>query len=604
MSDQLFHRTGGADFPDKLKVLVSGMPKSGKTTLLGTVPNIVIADTEPFANNLQSVAHLNLPYVTVRSTSDLRNLQMVLAQDSLRAQAAQSLGMQQIDAVAIDTLDTLQKIMKRERMVEQRTSKFLRDDWAWLKEELAAIITSFTSLPLHVFFMVHLKTKDIGSEDNPKTVVLPGLEGSIADDIAGMVGYSLLSFRKQEIRADGSPYTKYWLRAEGDETYEFLGNRAAGSLPDIIEPNFGEVYQAAMAAKQHAQKQASASQAIHTAATPATAVAPPATPAPAAAPVAPPVAPAPTIPAQQAQAPQAQAVAAPVQQAPVQQAAPEPQAPQPAPQPAAQPQHDGNEPVSAAGLAHLKRIYDACRLEFPEEKLKALTLADARDIARMWAAIQQDHIEGKSTEKSPESEMIGLLAANEWLTDLDQQRAESAGDVNTMAEPPDEAQETGPQVEPRRDGTIQEILAWVGDDLARVQEIYEAELARQKPRSTLVSALENKGAKPPVVQTDVQNPAPVAPVAQPSEGESATVTPEPQAADAPATEEQAVTTAKEVLGGSVLATEEDELSKPCDVCGKTPVDDLDIARLGKGRFNGQWLCVSDYIAETKKPKAS
>lgn len=582
MSDSLFRRTGGEDFPDKLKVLVSGPPKSGKTTLLGTVPNIVIADTEPHANNLQSVAHLNLPYVTVNSTADLRNLQMVLAQDSLRAQAAQSLGMQKIEAVAIDTLDTLQKIMKRERLVEQRSTKFLRDDWAWLKEEMTSIISAFTSLPLHVFFMVHLKTKDIGTEDNPKTVVLPGLEGAIADEIAGMVGYSLLSFRKQEIRPDGSPFTKYWLRAEGDETYEFLGNRAAGSLPDVIEPDFKSIHTAAMAAMANArQLQAQ-------------------TPVPMPQQQAPAQNPGPQV-AQVAQVaalqPQAQPQGDPHPQPQV-----EGQVQAQAPTPQATPRHDENEPVTAAALAHLKRIYDACHLQFPEEKLKQLNLGDARDLARMWAAIQQDHMEGKSSQE-PAEEMTGYLAGMEWLADVDQQRAEGTGDPGDQSDPAPQAQDSGPQIEPRKDGTIQEILAWVGDDLERVQEIYEAELGRQKPRSTLVSALENKGAKPPTVPTSVQNQEAPASTEQPIVTPVAPVTPEPQAADVPATEEQAVATAEEVLGASVLATEEDEMTKPCEQCGKAPVDDLDIARLSKGRF-GKWLCVQDYIAETKKPRAS
>ena len=594
MSDSLFRRTGGPDFPDKLKVLVSGSPKSGKTTLLGTVPNIVIADTEPHANNLQSVAHLNLPYVTVNGTSDLRHLQMVLAQDALRDQAAQSLGMQKIEAVAIDTLDTLQKIMKRERMAEQRSTKFLRDDWGWLKEEMVSIVQAFTSLPLHVFFMVHTKTKDIGSEDNPKTVVLPGLEGAIADEIAGMVGYSLLSFRKQEIRPDGSPFTKYWLRAEGDETYEFLGNRAAGSLPDVIEPDFASIYQAAMnARKAAAQLQIQAP------------VKMPAQQAPAQ-----------QAPAQQAPAPQPatqSATQSPAGEVMAQDSGPmsppvEQQAqPAQATGPQAQPRHDGDEPVSAAALTHLKRIYDSCQLQFPESKLRQITLGDARDLARMWAAIQQDHAEGKS-DKNPVEDMTEYLAAMEWLSDVDQQRAESTGDVEAGVTSPgpapeSQAQETGPQIEARKDGTIQEILAWVGDDLARVQEIYETEIARQKPRSTLVSALENKGAKPPAVPTSVQNDAAPAAPEEPTAAPEAPVTPEQPPADAAPTEEQAVATAEEVLGASVLATEADEMTMPCEECGKAPVDDMDIARLSKGRF-GKWLCVEHYIAETKKPRAS
>lgn len=192
--EPMFRRTGASDFPMHLKMLVSGPPKSGKTTLLGSIPNIIVADTEPHANNLQSIAHLDVPYKTIRSTTDLAQLHMVLRDDSLRAQAAQALGLPKIEAVAIDTLDTLQGLMKKERMVETR-GQFLRDDWSWLKEEMTKLIEAYTALPMHVIFTVHLKTKELGKGDNAYTVIMPGLEGSISDAIAGMVGYSLLSFR-------------------------------------------------------------------------------------------------------------------------------------------------------------------------------------------------------------------------------------------------------------------------------------------------------------------------------------------------------------------------------------------------------------------------
>ena len=40
------------------------------------------------------------------------------------------------------------------------------------------------------------------------------------------------------------------------------------------------------------------------------------------------------------------------------------------------------------------------------------------------------------------------------------------------------------------DGTAQQVLAWVGDDPERAEEALAAEQAKDKPRSTLVKALE------------------------------------------------------------------------------------------------------------------
>lgn len=137
-------KTGAGDVPVYINMMITGNPKTGKTLMLGTVPNILIADTEPFANNLQSVAHLGIPYVTISSLEDLKDLLMVLRDPVMRQRAAESVGIDSIEAVAIDTLDTMQLLMKRQRIEENPSKQFLRDDWAWIKEEMYKIVQAFT----------------------------------------------------------------------------------------------------------------------------------------------------------------------------------------------------------------------------------------------------------------------------------------------------------------------------------------------------------------------------------------------------------------------------------------------------------------------------
>jgi hypothetical protein len=506
-----FKRTGSADFPDHLKVMVSGPPKSGKTTLLGTVPNIVIADTEPFANNLQSIAHKNIPYITVNGTNDLKDLLIVLRDPTLRAKAAESMGMPQIEAVAIDTLDTLQQIMKAERLKETRQTQFLRDDWAWLKEEMTAILRAFTALPLHVFFSVHVKTSEIGKGDDARMQVLPGLQGAIAEEIAGMVGYSLLAFRKQEIHPDGSPFTKYWLRAEGDETYAYLGNRAAGRLPDIIEPSFDAIYSAAMGGQVGVVLDGELTSA--------------------------------TI-----------------------------DIPKPAEQPKANPDE---APVNAAALTHTKKVYDAIGFEFPEDIIKSLTLGNARELVMMWKACQQDEAEGKLDDDQTAISMMKIyLVSNGWVVSDDRLKLNQ------------------PTLDIK--GSIDNILAYVEDSPERAQEAYDAETAKSSPRSSLIAALVERGAVPAAVEVPevtealaVDEPveAPVDETSEPSAPETA--------------EEKAVAVAQEVLGAAVI--DGGEKVEPCEECGGE-IDDMDIAVLSRSRFK-RWLCVNDYIKQTKTASA-
>lgn len=572
-TDNLFKRTGSEDFSKFMKVMVSGPPKSGKTTLLGTVPKILVLDTEPHANNLESIAHKDVPYVTITNSDDLRHVAMILGNDSLRKQLAQSqYGLDDIEAVAIDTLDTLQKLLKAERLKENKTTQFLRDDWGWLKTEMEKIVELFTSLPMHVFFIVHTKTQEIGKGDDAYTTVLPGLDGAIAQSIAGMVGYSLLSFRKEEIAPDGSVYTKYWLRTEGDRTHEFLGTRTAGKLPTIIEPDMATIYRTIMANR------------------PAKPVVPVAAPVAAPAPQAPA---APAVPAQEVdqnpvQAPQVQtpvqtseAPAAPVAEAP---AAPAEAAPA-APAPAAQGElPDNNTPINPAALQHVKKVYDALEIAFPEEIVKGMTMGEARTTVKFWRAVQMDHAEGKNQPgTSAQSEMLEFLTAGGWIP----------------AEGPGEPEPAPAAAAPKVDGTIEEVLAYIneqgdGADLDRVQEAYDLESAKgDKARASLIKKLESFGAKKiemPVempVETPDATPAP----------DPAPVTPEPEAADTPPTEDEAVKAVEEGLGG-VTIEQGINPQALCEVCGNQ-IDDLDLAELGQKRFS-KMLCVSDYIAETKK----
>lgn len=552
MSENLFKRTGAEDFPTHLKVLVSGPPKSGKTSLLGTVPKLIILDTEPHANNLQSVAHLDVPYVTIRNTDDLRQVLFMLSDSTLRRQIAAGYGWDDVQGVAIDTLDTLQKIMKNERMKEQKTNQFLRDDWGWLKTEMETIIEQFTALPMHVFFMVHTKTKEMGKGDDSYTITLPGLEGAISESVAGMVGYSLMSFRKEEVQPDGSLATKYFLRTEGDSTRDFLGTRVNGvKLPTVIEPNMGTIYNAVLAARP--KKQAAAVTVGQAPAQPAVAT-PPATPAlPAAEPA--------EEPAEEV----AQSQGQPDTPAPAPVAAPA----APAPAPASDERPADDEPINPAALGHVKKVFEAAGQAFSQDLvMEKMTIGQARETVKLWRELQKENAEGKND--NPVADMVTWLTSNAWVPEGDKPEAKAA-------------------TEPKVDGTIDEVKAYVGEDMAKAQEAYDLEVAKgDKARTSLVSWLENVGARPAQVETPVETPAPETP----AETTAPEVTSTPESADAPSSEDEAVQALRDGLG-AVVVSETINASAKCEACGNQ-IDDIDLAELGQKRFN-KILCVADYL---------
>lgn len=354
-----FKRTGDADYPRYLKVLVMGPPKSGKTTFASTAPNAVVAAL-PDAG-LMSIAHKNVPYVDITDTSTLQTLLLILGDPTMRAKAAQQLGLPTIETVIIDTLDALQEIQKKEILKANKTTEMRQADWGKLKETLGAIVKGFVALDLNVIFTVHTATTQ---DDEQRLIQTPALQGSIKDEIAGWVDFSLLSERKRELDpSSGLPVVKYYLKAEGDQKNPHLGNRAAGRLPEFVEPDFMLLHKAVFEGINF----------IKTAEIPSDITVTPSTPV---------SAPEPT--------PSASSVS------------------QPAPTGVPTVKDDTEEPVSPAGIKALTKHFVDLKLTLPEFTDPVWTLGFARETARMFVAVKADAAEGKG---NPQEEMISYFEA-------------------------------------------------------------------------------------------------------------------------------------------------------------------------------------------------
>lgn len=552
-------RTGGADYPRFIKALVQGPPKSGKTSLLATFPNPIVADVEAASGGLQSIAHLDIPHITVDHSSKLDTLRTILKDDALRAKAAADVGRPSIDTVAIDTLDALQELLKKERLRSERRQTMQRDDWGWLLEQFQELIRSFTSLPMNVVFTVHTKTVQ---DDESRLVNMPALQGAIQDQIAGMVGYSLLSARTVEIdQATGQKYSNYTLQTEGDERNPHLGNRAAGRLPRVIRPDFQDIYDAAFGNLPEMPERDSV--------TVETTKATEATEAPAEV----------TQGSGQATEP-----------------TPEPEAPKPD----GAPRDDSVDPINAAALQHLTKMTGEFGVDLHPD-VKGWSLGQARDVARFVVACKTDAANGDSDQDELRETVL------EGLVGMGAVSATPAGEVVPS-------------------GTIDEVVTWAQGSQERAQvalahEEGKGDDARKGLVTKLAKLAEKSDAEQDSGQASEQPEASPAPESEPeveaSEEPAEEVLPEPPAAmleeqeerPEPPTPEQAAELIKSELGGMELTGKDiPEEQRPCDECGKSktsaPDDfDIDIARLSEVRFK-KWLCVNDYMALVQQKKAA
>jgi hypothetical protein len=415
-----FQRTGDANYPRKMKVLVMGPPKSGKTTFISTAPNVVVADVEA---GLMSIAHLNVPFVTIDSTEKLQTLLLILGDEKLRKQSATQMGLPDIESVAIDTTDALQELMKKEILKEQRRTQMQQADWGTLKERMASVLKAFCALKdVNVIFTCHV---DITQDENQKQIYAPGLQGAIKNEIAGYVDFSLMSGRRKETDAQGVSKINYFLKNEGDDKNPHLGNRAQGRVPEECEPNFMTLQRLTFAGINVPMIQEEPEQVVIQ------------TPVPT------PVA-----------APEPEKVAQSVST--------------PAVAPTGVPATDSDDPINAAGITMLTKEYATTGLAKPAD-LDSWTLGKARSVARMFVAWKAD----MAAEKSDKNELIELIKsldafAGEVETPVETPEAPKKAQKKAAAEVAQDAPDADTSSTPETEATEEEALATVTEQLGGV----------------------------------------------------------------------------------------------------------------------------------------
>ena len=529
------------------------------TTLISTFPNLVIADVEA---GLMSIAHKNVPYVTIDKLEKLQTLLFVLRDEGMRLKAAQQMGLDTIETVAIDTMDALQELVKRERLASERRTVFEMKDWGYLLDQFRELIRAFVALPMHVVFTCHTKTIEL---DEGKVIQQPGLQGAIAEEIAGMVGFSMMMHRSREIDAQtGHSYTSYALQVEGDDQNPHLGNRAMGRLSGRIAPTFDVLHKAIYEGLELSKQQQGNVDVHQDGAEPTPEAAAPAE------------APSPT---------------------------PAPATPSSPPGPGGQPPGD-EAPVTEGALQHVERMLGEWGFVLPDEA-KSWDMGKARMIGRMFVATKDDLQHGKyeGGEDQARADLEEFLRGVEAWQDPN-------------ATPPN--------------GSVADLIQWVGDDVERAKLAYEREKAGSKRKTAmdqLTAILKRHGEAP--VETapappDTSEPPPVAQESsQQSEPASAPGEPTAEQVDALVTQELDATLVDEQPAPTAQPEQPQEESEgnekapmskadlmriedlteapPCEATGN-PVDDLDIAKLSLSRF-GKWLSVDAYVAATKSANA-
>lgn len=236
-------RTGQKDYTKYVRMMVAGMPGSGKTLFSSTAPDPIFASTDP---RFMSIADQNLPVVDIVSTESLYELRSALNRPE--AEREKLLGVP-AKTLVFDTVNDYQRIMMRERLRDMNRDTMETEDWVWLGERLPTILLGLTELPMNVIFVVHLAAKS--NSDDGAGWLQPALSGQIPAFAASKVDLSVVLLATSNIGVKNSEDTREEdkptevrrrLITAPSDRYPFVKDHS-GKLPYEFEVNFEDDFQ-------------------------------------------------------------------------------------------------------------------------------------------------------------------------------------------------------------------------------------------------------------------------------------------------------------------------------------------------------------------------
>lgn len=230
-------RTGASNYGQYIKLLLGGVPGSGKTITSSTFPDAFYASAE---GGLMSVADRNVAYTSITKITQLLELKEILSGDTTLQETV--LGFRP-KTVVIDTIDEVQRIMAKERMVSERVPALRMQDYGWLGDQMRSLVRGFRNLDVNLVLTVHLKeTKD---DDAGTVVYTPGMVGAFANEVAGYVDISGVLKGRTEASVENNRPKKTIVRhlvTFPDPQYPWLKDRS-GKLPGEFSINFEDDYE-------------------------------------------------------------------------------------------------------------------------------------------------------------------------------------------------------------------------------------------------------------------------------------------------------------------------------------------------------------------------
>lgn len=235
--------------PERVRMLIYGPPKIGKTTFAADAPDVVFAAAEAGHDALSVFK------VDIKTWDDL-----------LEAGRELAAGKHQFKTIALDTIDNLWRLCTENVLgklkIEHESDAGFGKAYGMIQAEFHRVLTRFSLLPYGLILISHSQEKTFETRTGEITRVVPTLPEKARKIVLGLV--DVIVFVDLEVTKEGGKVvsSKRVLRTKPSQHYE-AGDRS-GRLPDTIDLSWNAFATAYTAPKPSGKPAAQAS------ATPAT----------------------------------------------------------------------------------------------------------------------------------------------------------------------------------------------------------------------------------------------------------------------------------------------------------------------------------------------
>ena len=201
-----------------VKLLVYGQAGAGKTTLIKTLPNVVVLSAE---GGLLSIQDADLPYLEINSMADLMEAYEWLS--SGEAKSFKSIALDSISEIAEVCLNTEKKIAKDPRQA-----------YGAMQEQMADVIRAFRDLPgRHVLMTAKLEK---ATDEMGRILYAPSMPGNKTGQSLPYFFDEVLALR---VEKDADGISQRALMCDSDGLW--IAKDRSGKLAGWEAPDLGEI---------------------------------------------------------------------------------------------------------------------------------------------------------------------------------------------------------------------------------------------------------------------------------------------------------------------------------------------------------------------------